>query len=128
MAETEEEVAFDERFEFDAPQFYDFDEGSPPEKAPADGWFDTEGPRGEDGAFLEFAGVQSGERRVAGPQMPAWTAGNNAGRCTPTPSVALVLCFCRPGHSTKATAGTAGAQTSCRCSSWGARECESTSD
>ncbi|KAL4458132.1 hypothetical protein ABPG75_012997 [Micractinium tetrahymenae] len=46
MAEKEEEVAFDERFEFDAPQFYDFDEGSPPEKAPADGWFDTDGPKG----------------------------------------------------------------------------------
>lgn len=51
MAEAEEEVAFDERFEFDAPQFYDFDEGSPPEKAPADGWFDTDGPKGEGRTF-----------------------------------------------------------------------------
>ena len=40
------EAVFDERFEYDAPRFYDFDEGSPA-GAPADGWFDTEGPKGE---------------------------------------------------------------------------------
>lgn len=36
----------DAHFEFDAPRFYDFDEGSPPGAAAADGWFDTEGPKG----------------------------------------------------------------------------------
>lgn len=41
------EGEIDERFEYDAPRFYDFDEGSPPGAAPADGWFDTEGPKGE---------------------------------------------------------------------------------
>lgn len=40
------EAEIDERFEYDAPRFYDFDEGSPA-GAPADGWFDTEGPKGE---------------------------------------------------------------------------------
>ncbi|PRW18368.1 TPX2-like isoform X2 [Chlorella sorokiniana] len=39
------EGEIDERFEYDAPRFYDFDEGSPA-GAPADGWFDTEGPKG----------------------------------------------------------------------------------
>ncbi|KAI7845191.1 hypothetical protein COHA_001235 [Chlorella ohadii] len=39
------EAEIDERFEYDAPRFYDFDEGSPA-GAPADGWFDTEGPKG----------------------------------------------------------------------------------
>ena len=36
----------DPRFEYDAPRFYDFDEGSPAGGSPADGWFDTEGPKG----------------------------------------------------------------------------------
>ena len=40
------EGEIDERFEYDAPRFYDFDEGSPA-GARADGWFDTEGPKGE---------------------------------------------------------------------------------
>jgi hypothetical protein len=36
----------DERFEYDAPRFHDFEEGSPPGAAAADSWFDTEGPKG----------------------------------------------------------------------------------
>lgn len=43
----EEAHEIDERFEYDAPRFYDFDEGSPPGAPPADGWFDTDGPKGE---------------------------------------------------------------------------------
>jgi hypothetical protein len=38
----------DERFEYDAPRFYDFDEGSPVGPPAADCWFDTEGPKGAD--------------------------------------------------------------------------------
>ena len=45
VAEGETEV--DERFEYDAPRFYDFDEGSPLGEQ-ADGWFDTEAPKGEE--------------------------------------------------------------------------------
>ena len=37
----------DERFEYDAPRFYDFDEGSPAGVPAADGWFDTDGPKGQ---------------------------------------------------------------------------------
>jgi hypothetical protein len=40
------EPEVDERFEYDAPRFYDFDEGSPAGAPAADGWFDTDGPKG----------------------------------------------------------------------------------
>jgi hypothetical protein len=43
LAEAEGEL--DERFEYDAPRFYDFDEGSPAGAQP-DQWFDTDGPKG----------------------------------------------------------------------------------
>lgn len=39
----------DPRFEYDAPRFYDFDEGSPLGGPAADCWFETEGPKGGDG-------------------------------------------------------------------------------
>ncbi|KAI3435575.1 hypothetical protein D9Q98_001640 [Chlorella vulgaris] len=39
------EPEVDERFEYDAPRFYDFDEGSPAGAPAADGWFDTDGPK-----------------------------------------------------------------------------------
>lgn len=37
----------DPRFEYDAPRFYDFELGSPHDAPAADGWFDTEGPKGQ---------------------------------------------------------------------------------
>ena len=42
---VEGEGELDERFEYDAPRFYDFDEGSPAGAQP-DQWFDTDGPKG----------------------------------------------------------------------------------
>lgn len=49
LAEAEGEI--DERFEYDAPRFYDFDEGSPTGERP-DSWFDTEGPKGKSVGML----------------------------------------------------------------------------
>lgn len=84
------EAVFDERFEYDAPRFYDFDEGSPA-GAPADGWFDTEGPKGEawaPGGPLARVGSPSS---VEGANKCRWCAAQRVPRVPPP--------ACRPGDA-----------------------------
>ena len=63
LAEAEGEL--DERFEYDAPRFYDFDEGSPAGAQP-DQWFDTDGPKGG------WLAPRRPERDAAGLALAGW--------------------------------------------------------
>lgn len=72
-----EAVEIDERFEYDAPRFYDFDEGSPAGAEPADGWFDTEGPKGERGGCFHLTCRGIWARAARGERWQGCSPGNN---------------------------------------------------
>lgn len=79
------EADIDERFEYDAPRFYDFDEGSPTGAPAADGWFDTDGPKGAAPEWRHLFGCGTSMRSRAPTTSP--TVGPSLSRC------------CRPDHT-----------------------------
>ena len=54
-AATQPPDEYDARFEFDAPRFYDFGNGSPQGGDAADAWFETSATKGEGGQLRMMA-------------------------------------------------------------------------